>query len=110
MRHVSAMTDVTTRKLTDENKTHASVHKSGETEYPLERSRNANDPRMDFGLVVLKQFSVDASQQRYQCVDFYDVGRGYLVIANVVNANDADIDGSLISNTNGSLSLFCHVN
>ncbi len=55
----------------------------------FEQKESMEDQKITFGLSIVQQISLDSSQQ-YQCVDFYDVEQGYIIMCNVVNTDHSD--------------------
>ncbi|UJR27655.1 hypothetical protein I4U23_008936 [Adineta vaga] len=81
---VSAIIDTSIRKISDENKPSNSINETDYLEKIFQQKNNSEDRKITFGLIVIKQFSLDSSQQ-YQYVDFYDVEQGYIIISNVLD-------------------------
>lgn len=87
---VSTIIDPSVRKMIDENKVLSNgINQMDYIENFLEHKENIEDQRIHFGLIILKQFSLDSSEQ-YQNVDFYDVEQGYIIISNVINTNTSN--------------------
>lgn len=71
----------------------------------FKQKENLEEQNITFGLSIIKQFSLDSSQQ-YQCVDVYDVEQGYIIMCNIVNLNSLeDIQLQSISIINIELEL-----
>ncbi len=71
----------------------------------FKQKENLEEQNITIGLSMIKQFSLDSSQQ-YQYVDFYDVEQGYIIMCNVVHLNNSeDIQLQSISIINIELEL-----
>jgi hypothetical protein len=67
---------------TDDNKLSSGIDKFDHLEKEISEER-----KISFGLSIIQRLSLDSSQH-YLCVDFYDVGQGYILMCNIANAND----------------------
>jgi len=71
----------------------------------FKQKENLEEQNITIGLSMIKQYSLDSSQQ-YQYVDFYDVDQEYIIICNVVHLNSSeDIQLQSISIINIELEL-----
>ncbi len=52
----------------------------------LKQQKNTEEQKVTFGLLEIQKFSLHISQE-YQCIDFYDVEQGYIIICNTINSN-----------------------
>ncbi|CAM4769649.1 unnamed protein product [Rotaria magnacalcarata] len=80
------VTDPSKRKSIYDNRRSTRIDEFDNLEKILQQKESKDDRRIIFGLSIIEQFSLDSSQQ-YQCVDFYDVEEGYIMISNVVDSN-----------------------
>jgi len=55
----------------------------------FKQKENLEEQNITIGLSMIKQYSLDSSQQ-YQYVDFYDVDQEYIIICNVVHLNSSE--------------------
>ncbi|CAF3364498.1 unnamed protein product [Rotaria sp. Silwood1] len=80
----STVIEPSKRKIIDNNRLPSGIDEFDYIEKLFEQKENIEEQKITFGLSIIQQFSLDSSQQ-YQCVDFYDVGQGYIFTCNVVN-------------------------
>ena len=80
--------DPSTMKTIDNNNLSNEMSELDYLEKLFKQKENIEERKITFGLSILQTFSLDSSQQ-YQCVDFYDVGQGYIIMCNVVNSTDS---------------------
>ncbi|CAF4544899.1 unnamed protein product, partial [Rotaria socialis] len=78
--------DPSKRKSIYDNRRSTGIDEFDNLEKIFLQKESKDDRRIVFGLSIIEQFSLDSSQQ-YQCVDFYDVEEGYIMISNVVDSN-----------------------
>ncbi|CAF3020197.1 unnamed protein product [Rotaria sp. Silwood2] len=79
------------RKTIDDNRLSNEIDQFDYLEKLFEPKENIEERKITFGLSIIQQFSLDSSQQ-YQCVDFYDVGEGYIIMCNVVNLGKPQVN------------------
>ncbi|CAF2848040.1 unnamed protein product [Rotaria sp. Silwood2] len=79
------------RKTIDDNRLSNEIDQFDYLEKLFEPKENIEERKITFGLSIIQQFSLDSSQQ-YQCVDFYDVGEGYIIMCNVVNLDKPQVN------------------
>jgi hypothetical protein len=75
--------DPTMTKTNDNNSLSDDI---SEFEKLVQQQQNREEQKVIFGLSVIQKYSLDASQA-YQCIDFYDVEQGYIIMCNIVNSN-----------------------
>ncbi|CAF0891715.1 unnamed protein product [Rotaria sordida] len=110
----STIIDPLKRKIIDDNRLSNGIDEFNYLEKIFEQKENIEERKITFGLSIIQQFSLDSSQQ-YQCVDFYDVGQGYIIMCNVVNLDKPQVNVKDYSNLgqlqsyNKSNDKKCHV-
>jgi len=91
--------------MIDNDKLSNDINEFDYLEKLFKQKENLEEQNITFGLSIIKQFSLDSSQQ-YQCIDVYDVEQGYIIMCNVVNLNSLeDIQLQSISIINIELEL-----
>jgi hypothetical protein len=92
-------------KMIDNDKLSNDINEFDYLKKLFKQKENLEEQNITFGLSIIKQFSLDSSQQ-YQCVDVYDVEQGYIIMCNIVNLNSLeDIQLQSISIINIELEL-----
>jgi hypothetical protein len=92
-------------KMIDNDKLSNDINQFDYLKKLFKQKENLEEQNITFGLSIIKQFSLDSSQQ-YQCVDIYDVEQGYIIMCNIVNLNSLeDIQLQSISIINIELEL-----
>jgi hypothetical protein len=92
-------------KMIDNDKLSNDINQFDYLKKLFKQKENLEEQNITFGLSIIKQFSLDSSQQ-YQCVDVYDVEQGYIIMCNIVNLNSLeDIQLQSISIINIELEL-----
>ena len=78
--------DPSKRKSIYVNRRSTGIDEFDNLEKIFQQKESKDERRITFGLSIIEQLSLDSSQQ-YQCVDFYEVEEGYIIISNVVDSN-----------------------
>lgn len=75
-------------KMLDNKNLSKSISQCNYLEKLFRQKQNAEERKIIFGLSIKQKFSLNSSQQ-YQCVDFYDVEQGYIIMCNTLNLNNS---------------------
>ena len=78
------------------------VHELDQLEKLIKQKENNQEQKVIFGLSVIRKYSLDQGRE-YQCVDFYDVGQGYILICHVTSSNQSNGSQLLIYPINKKL-------
>ncbi len=76
------------KMLDDDKKLSNDINRFDYLENLFKQKENLEERKITFGLSILQKFSLNSFQQ-YQCVDFYDVEQGYIIMCNIVNLNNS---------------------